>query len=86
MRKPETRVVQLRRVRDHGRRSHVTLWWEVLGGALATGKPLDRVMPDAMPPFEGGEGWFLLERVPKRAGYPWPSWRALRQVEPPAGR
>jgi hypothetical protein len=83
MAKPVTRIVQLRRVRDHGHRKHVTLWLEIVGACRWTGKPLDRVLVEHMQPFEGEEGWFLVERVPKGMGQPWPYWRMVRQVEPP---
>ncbi len=86
MAKPLTRIVHLRRIRDHGHRRHVTLWLEFVGAYRSTGSPLARVEPEHMPPFEGEEGWFVVERVPKGMGQPWPYWRALRQVEAPPER
>jgi hypothetical protein len=41
------------------------------------------VDPAIMPPFEGDEAWFEVERVHAR---PWSFWKPVRQVEPPAWR
>lgn len=39
------------------------------------------VDPAHVPPFDGDKAWFEMEKVKAK---PWPYWRAVRQVEPPA--
>jgi len=38
-----------------------------------------------VPDFVGESAWFEMEKVQRGAGRHWPWWRAVRQVEPPAG-
>lgn len=85
MAKPETRIVHLRRVRDVGRRAHVTLWFEFEGGTGKSSRArYSLIKPADMPPFDGDQGWFLVEKAPKGPGQPWAYWRAVHQVEAPA--
>jgi len=36
---------------------------------------------ERVPEFEGDQAWFEIEKVSAK---PWPYWRALRRVDPPA--
>lgn len=86
MPKPATLIVHLKRVRDGGHRKHVTLWFEFEGGAGKSSRARYSIIrPQHMPPFDGDDGWFLVEKAPKGPGEPWGYWRALRQVDPPSG-
>lgn len=39
--------------------------------------------PDQVPEFEGDEAWFEVEHA-RISGRIWPTWKVLRQVQPPA--
>jgi hypothetical protein len=86
MPKPETRIVFLQRVRDHGRRQHITLWFQFEGGQPKSSRSrYSFIKPQDMPPFEGDEGWFLIEKAPRGDGHAWPYWRGVREVEGKGG-
>lgn len=42
------------------------------------------VEPRNVPDFIGDVAWFEVEKTERGAGHPYPWWRAVRQVEPPA--
>lgn len=43
------------------------------------------INPQDVPEFGGDEAWFEMEQVERGAGHASTWWRAVRQVEPPAG-
>lgn len=74
-------IRKLTRVRDHGKRAHITVFFtaELLGGNNGNSR-CTFIKPEHVPGFEGDEAWFELERVRAK---PWSYWRAVRQVQPP---
>ena len=54
---------------------------DALGGRTGRCK-LTFIDPEHVPAFDGRMAWFELERVPAA---PWPYWRAIRRIDPPAG-
>lgn len=49
---------------------------------IHSGRRPDFLDPDQVPEFEGEEAWFEVERA-RISGRIWPTWKVLRQVEPP---
>jgi len=82
MARPRTTIRRLTRVRDHGKRREITLFFtaESLGGKSGNSR-FTFIRPEHVPDFDGEEAWFELERVSAK---PWPYWRAIRQVPPRA--
>jgi hypothetical protein len=79
------RVVKLTRVRQYGGGAHgKTLMFTFEGGQRrASRSRCSFISPQNVAPFEGEEGWFVVEEVRAK---PWPYWRAICQVDPPPGR
>lgn len=82
---PNTYVVKLKRVRQAGgagpqRTLHFTFEGHTRKSSRARCSFIDA---ERVPPFDGDEAWFEVEQVRAK---PWPYWRAIRQVEAPAGR
>jgi len=71
-----TRIAKLKRVRFLEKDGGATAYFKVEG----PGRP-DFLGPGDVPPFDGEEAWFELERVRGRV---WMTWRVLRQVEEPS--
>lgn len=77
------RVVKLRRVRQFGgAEPGKTLMFSFEGGTGRNERSRNSFIDqDRVPPFEGEDAWFEVEQV---SSTPWPYWRAVRQVNPPA--
>ncbi len=74
-------VALVTRFRDHtGQTLHFTFEGGQRRASRARNSFID---PQDMPAdFDGDEGWFQLEQISTK---PWPYWRAVCQVQPPAG-
>lgn len=79
-RKPERRIAKLRRQTSGNRERPFYFTTDDL--PTPRGRRSRTTFIDAryVPPFEGDEGWFLMERV---KATPWDYWQAVEQVEPP---
>jgi len=72
-------IAKLRRVRLSPKDGGDTLHFQIMG----RDRP-EYLSVSEVPPFEGEEAWFELERI---RGPVWMTWKVLRQVESPeAGR
>jgi hypothetical protein len=76
-------TVKLKRIRQYGGLDHgKTLLFSFEGGTRRAQRSLSTFIDrERVPEFEGEEAWFDVEEVSAK---PWPFWRAVRQVEPPA--
>lgn len=70
-----TKIAELRRVRLLEKDGGATVYFIIIGTSRA-----EFLEPENVPPFEGEEAWFELERVRGRV---WMTWKVLRQVEEP---
>jgi hypothetical protein len=77
-------TVKLKRVRQFGGAvPGATVMFTFEGGTRRAQRArCSFINKDRVPEFEGEEAWFDVEEVSAK---PWPYWRAVRQVEPPAG-
>lgn len=83
-RKPETRIAKLTRVSTGGGNAHNPFYFTTpdLPTPRSRRSNLSFIGRELVPEFEGEEAWFLMEKISTK---PWICWKAIRQVEPPAG-
>lgn len=76
-------TVKLRRVRQYGGAEHgKTLMFTFEGGTRRAQRSRSSfINKERVPEFDGEEAWFEVEEV---SSTPWPYWRAVRRIEPPA--